>query len=184
MTSSTKLAWAFSPLLNLVDSNDKPLVHVVCRIACLRLLCDLSLPYELVNGHLLVTGSGASSRTMGCCRDGKPVWELDISIAAQAGKHRWMISIDVGLVARGPHGMPIMLRFSRTRHVHVLGQVGGRSGSNSSVSQPSRGKPLLHLLGSLASLQWLRGRRSPAGPVGKCTWCCFLFWSSSTSLER
>ena len=111
------------PLLNLVDSNDKPLVHVVCRIACLRLLCDLSVSHKLVNGHLLVTGSGASSRTMGCFRDGKPVWELDISIAAQASKHRWMISVDVGLVARAPWNAN-HAALSRTRHVHVLGQVG------------------------------------------------------------
>ena len=70
---------------------------------------------------------------------------------------RWLASL------QGPHGSPIMVRFP-LRGMSMSSAMPGQMSRSSSVSQSSRGKPLLHFVGSLASRQWFNGCRSPSGP--------------------
>ena len=68
---------------------------------------------------------------------------------------------------QGPQGNPTMLRLPLCG-ISFSSASPGHTTKGASVSQGVRGKPLLHLVGSLASWQCFNGSRVPSGP-GKCT---------------
>ncbi|MCR9130885.1 MAG: hypothetical protein NXI12_15375, partial [Alphaproteobacteria bacterium] len=74
-----------------------------------------------------------------------------------------------GWLARAAHCRPKELRLPLTGRSSCSAKPRQTRAVRPRINWLSRGKPLLHLVGSLGSRQWARGRRSPPGPAGRCT---------------
>ena len=154
---------SFHPFFDLVHGNGQPLV-------CPRCLVGLRLFDQLPDRHFWIAvflafraaagGSGTTAARRNCYA------------RLQAKQDGCRSSLDP---CRAPghadHGI--------SRAWANPGQIN----SGVSVSHLFLGKWALHLVGSLGSLPWLRGRWTPALSA-MCTWCCLCPCNASRSLAR
>ena len=168
---------SFLPLLGFLHGDGQPLVLIVAAIARLSGLICLRLLHDLVNVHVCCAVLAAEVVLVGLRQDREAVGHLHIAVAPQCSQKCRVGSVQVAVVDRPPEGAQ-SAAFALHRQAHLLRQTFA-----SVAPCTGRGKPALHLVGSLGSLQCAKGKRGPSGSVnrGRCTWCCLCCCKASTS---
>ena len=162
---------ALLPLLDLVGGDGQVHVLVVAAVARLQLgLADYLLELQVVDAVVAL----AAPALMELFRDGEAVGTCTSPL------HR-RLPFRLGSL-QGPHS-PSALRLPLTGMSIFLARP-LQTSSVSSARRCSLGNPALQSLGSFLSWQWAKGSRGPLGVFGRCTWCCFICCSRSTSSSR